>query len=424
MTESPPGGTRFRKLRIPVPPLTAAGALSGSEPAAVRRRSLVIGMIAFLTLVDLFGAQALLPRLVSLYGADAGVMGFAVNASTIGMAASGLVVAWFSDRIDRRRGLWISLALLSIPTFLLAFTTEPATFAVLRVLQGVFMAAAFTLTMTYLSEVCTKTAAAGAMAAYVTGNVASNLFGRLMAASAADLVGVPGTFIAFALLNLAGAFLAYRYIAPAMPRADTDGSSPLGAWGRHFASARLRAAFLIGFAILFVFVGTFTYVNLELVAPRLGLDAALLGIVYLVFLPALVTTPFAGRLAATIGARRIFWGALGVTGIGLLMLLGSVMPVVLLGLALVGVGTFFAQAAATGYVGRAAQRDHAAANGLYLTSYYLGGLAGALLLGQVYDGLGWTATVAALVAMTGLAALLATFLAETRPDEAGQGPRA
>ena len=33
-------------------------------------------------------------------------MGFAVNASTIGMAIAGLAVALFSRRIDRRRGIW------------------------------------------------------------------------------------------------------------------------------------------------------------------------------------------------------------------------------------------------------------------------------------------------------------------------------
>jgi hypothetical protein len=42
------------------------------------------------------------------------------------------------------------------------------------------------------------------MAAYITGNVASNLFGRLMAVSAADYFGLSGSFYAFAALNLVG----------------------------------------------------------------------------------------------------------------------------------------------------------------------------------------------------------------------------
>ena len=39
------------------------------------------------------------------YGVTPAAMGFAVNASTMGMAVAGLVVALLSRRIDRRRGI-------------------------------------------------------------------------------------------------------------------------------------------------------------------------------------------------------------------------------------------------------------------------------------------------------------------------------
>ncbi len=388
-----------------------SGALSGERGIDVLRRGTIIGVIAFLTLIDLFGSQALLPRLVVAYGVDAATMGFAVNASTIGMAVSGLTVAWFADRIDRKRGLWVSLACLSVPTFLLGVTDDVTVFLLLRVLQGVFMAAAFTLTMTYLSEQCDITAAAGAMAAYITGNVASNLFGRLMAASLADWVGLSGSFFAFAALNLLGAAIAYMFIGPRLARPGTPGAHPLEAWGHHLAQPPLRAAFAIGFLLLFVFVGVFTYVNFELAGP-LGVDPVFLGLVYFVFLPALLTTPAAGPLARRHGARRVFWlsAAACIAGLGLMLL--PRLEAVLAGMAIVGAGTFFAQAAATGFVGRRATRDHAAANGLYLTAYYLGGLVGAIALGQVYAALGWPATVATLAAAIALAAWLARALEE------------
>ncbi|MEM9223242.1 MAG: MFS transporter [Pseudomonadota bacterium] len=392
--------------------LSVAIALAGDSPRDVRRRSTIVGAIAFLTLIDLFGTQALMPRLIALYGTDAATMGFAVNASTIGMAVAGLAVAWFSDRIDRKRGLWVSLALLAIPTTLLAFAGDTTTFLLLRIAQGALMAAAFTLTLTYLSEACTKTAAASAMAAYITGNVASNLFGRLMAASFADFVGVAGSFLAFAVLNLLGATIAYRYIGASRLPEPAHRRSPLKAWREHLADPKLCAAFGLGFFILFIFVGVFTYVNLRLVTPEIGLDPAWLGLVYVVFFPALVTTPYSARLARHYGARWVFWGASGVAAGGLLLSLTANLWAILAGLVLVGVGTFVAQAAATGYVGRTARRDHAAANGLYLTSYYVGGLAGALVLGQTYDAAGWSWTVAALLIALIFAALLATAMTE------------
>ena len=56
------------------------------------------------------------------------------------------------------------------------------------------MASAFTLTLSYLAEQCSARAAAGAFAAYVTGNVASNLFGRLFSAALADHLGLAANF--------------------------------------------------------------------------------------------------------------------------------------------------------------------------------------------------------------------------------------
>ena len=57
------------------------------------------------------------------------------------------------------------------------------------------------------------------------------------------------------------------------------------------------------------------------------------------------------------------------------------------GLVLVGVGTFFAQATATGFVGRAATGDRGSASGMYLASYFAGGLAGSAVLGRAFEAL-------------------------------------
>jgi MFS family permease len=223
-------------------------------------RSLVIGLTAFLTVVDLFATQAILPSLARHYDVTPAAMGFAVNASTMGMAVAGLAVGFFSQRIDRRLGILVSLALLSVPTVLLASAPNLTVFTGLRICQGLCMASAFILTLAYLGEHFSAADAGTAFAAYITGNVASSL----------------------------------------------------------------RA--------------------------------------------------------------------------------------VLLGLVLIGIGTFLAQAIATGFVGRAATSNRGAASGLYLASYFFGGLVGSAALGQLFDRLGWAACVAGIGAALAVAAMLACRL--------------
>jgi predicted MFS family arabinose efflux permease len=360
-------------------------------------------------LVDLFATQAILPSLVKAYGATPAEMGVAVNASTIGMAVAGLAVAIFSRRIRRRAGIVLSLALLAIPTALLATLPDLTSFTILRVVQGLFMSAAFSLTLAYLAENSSAGETAAALAAYVTGNVASNLFGRLMSASVADHLGLATNFAMFAGLNLLGALLAYITLTrvPPAPAGRGESRSALAACAEHLRNGPLRAAFAIGFCILFAFIGVFTYVNFVLTRPPFSVGMMQLGLVYLVFLPSILTTPLAGAATGRFGTRPTFWGSLGIAAIGLPMLVTPNLSLVLSGLVLVGVGTFFAQAAATGFVGRAATGDRGSAGGIYLASYFLGGLVGSFALGRAFDAWGWAACVAGIGAALAIAASLA-----------------
>jgi MFS transporter, YNFM family, putative membrane transport protein len=252
-----------------------------------------------------FATQAILPVLTRAYGVTPAAMGLAVNASTLGMAAASLAVAFFSQTIDRRRGIIIGLALLAIPTFLLAFAPNLAVFAALRIAQGLCMASAFSLTLAYLGERCSARDTAGAFAAYITGNVASNLFGKLMSAAVADPFGLASNFFVFAGLNLAGAILVYMTIdrVPSMEALEAQNRPASHVLATHLGNSGLRATFAIGFCILFAFIGTFTCVNFVLVRPPIAIGMMTVGFVYFVFAPSFLTTPLAGKIAARLGTR-------------------------------------------------------------------------------------------------------------------------
>ena len=390
--------------------------LHGRSPGAAFR-SLVIGLTAFLTLVDLFATQAILPALARHYQVSPAAMGLAVNASTMGMAIAGLVVGVLSPHIERRRGILLSLALLAIPTTLLAFAPDLPIFAMLRVVQGLCMASAFALTLAYLGEQCSAMDAGGAFAAYITGNVASNLIGRLLLAAVVDGFGLRSNFLFFAMLNLAGAALVSFSIRRVQPMPTMGGAlSPLAAMIGHWRKASLRAAFGIGFCILFAFIGVFTFVNFVLVRPPLSLGMMDVGLVYLVFLPSMATTLLAGSAAARFGTRPTMWGALGVAAIGLPLLLSSHLAAVMTGMILVACGTFFAQASTTGFVGQAAGDNRGVASGTYLACYFGGGLAGSAVLGQLFDRFGWAACVLGVGVALAVAALLTARLVVADED--------
>jgi predicted MFS family arabinose efflux permease len=385
------------------------------QPGLSPARSLLIAVIGFLTLVDLFATQAILPSLAIEYGVSASKIGVAANSTTLGMAVAGLLVGAFSANVERKRAIGLSLLLLAVPTAALAYAPNLTIFSLLRITQGLFMAAAFTLTLTHLAERC-EHRTASALAAYVTGVVASNLVGRLTAAFVAGLVGATSSFLFFAALNVAGALL----IAFALTRNEPEPMGEPGRfwspWLRHLADPALRRTFAIGFLILFGFIGVFTYVGFVLMRPPHTLSMEALGLVFLVFAPSMMTTPTAGRITNRFGPGVTVPASLALALLGLGLMLLPSLPAVIAGMTLVGIGTFFAQAVATGHVGRIAEGDRAAASGLYLSSYYCGGLFGAAVIGQLFDRLGWNAALAGVFAALGLAAWLGRNLRMKEED--------
>lgn len=383
-------------------------------PFSPRLTPTVIGLIAFFTLVDLFAAQAILPYLAVRYAVTPSEIGVAVNASTAGMAIGALLTALVGARLDRRRGIVASLAILTVPSALLAVAPDLGVFAALRVAQGLCMSCAFTLTLAHLGEACTPERQASAYAAYITGNVASNLVGRTVSAVTAGMYGTGAVFIVFAAMNLVGVGLAAAAIGPGMARAPASETPGV----RSALSARLFAGYGIGFLILFASIGVFTYVNFVLMRPPLGLRMMSLGAVYFVFAPSILATPWAGAAALRFGARNALHAGLVVAIVGLWLLAGSGLVSVIAGMVLVGLGTFFAQATATGQVSREAGAARSAASGLYLAAYFGGGLVGAAGVGAVFDRFGWSACLLLVGAALAGAALLGLSFPGAREQRA------
>ena len=228
-------------------------------------RSLVIGSTAFLTLVDLFATQAILPALAAAYDVGPAAMGLAVNAATLGMAAGSLGVALASRAIERRRGVMLSLALLSVPTAPSPRrrTSGPSPrCASCRGVHGRGVRA-HALVSRRARERRAKRRRVRRVHHRQCGEQSLRALGG-----------------ARRLRRPRGQLLCLRRAQPRRrgprvrkPVRSAPATMPAKfAWTEHLANARLRAAFAIGFFILFAFIGTFTYVNFVLVRAARPFD--------------------------------------------------------------------------------------------------------------------------------------------------------
>src|ERR1700760_876506 len=108
----------------------ASSASAGLPAAGPRRQPLhpvagavgvfVCGLVAFLTL---YSTQPLLPLFEALFHASKSAVGWTVSASSLGVAIAAPLFGTFTERMNRKRVILISIVLLAVPTCAAATST-------------------------------------------------------------------------------------------------------------------------------------------------------------------------------------------------------------------------------------------------------------------------------------------------------------
>jgi predicted MFS family arabinose efflux permease len=219
--------------------------------------------------------------------------------------------------------------------------------------------------------------------------------GRTLAAVVTERFGWHTAFIVLAVLNLAVGLTIWAWLPIERTPASVRRAAPSAfkAMAIHLHNPRLMATYGAGFCVLFSLLGTFTYVNFYLAAPPFSFGTTALGLLFFVYLVGAAINPVAGKWIDRVGHKTTFSCALVTSICGMAMTLAHSAPVVIAGLAFFCTGIFIAQSSASSYIGTVATEGKAAAVGLYVTFYYIGGSVGAFVPGLFWGLGGWPACV-------------------------------
>ncbi len=360
------------------------------------------------TFLNVYCTQPLLPLLREIFRASELQVSFTVSATIFATALTAPIIGLVAERRGRKKVIVPSLFLLTIPTALAATSTSLRALIFWRFAQGLFVPGVIAVMLAYVNEEWAGRGVGHAMSSYVTGTVIGGFLGRFISGLIATHWHWRTTFLVLATLNLAGAFAvrAWLPLAKNFVRAE-DLQQAIDHAREHLRNGRLLANFGMGASVLFALVGCFTYANFYLAAAPFHLNSAQLGSIFFVYLLGVVITPQSGWFMDRFGFRSttILYCSMMITG--LLCTLAKSLPMAVFGLALFSSGVFVAQAAATVQTGAIAGRARSSAAGLYVTFYYLGGSAGALVTGWFWHWRGWPGCVALLGAISLLSLWLA-----------------
>jgi predicted MFS family arabinose efflux permease len=368
------------------------------------------GVCAFL---ELYCTQPLLPMLARLFHVSKTGVGMTVSAATLGVAISAPIFGAFTERLPRKRVIVASLIGISVPTLLAATSTSLAQLVLWRFLQGVTVPGVIAVLVTYIGEEWPPERVALIMSFYVSGTALGGFIGRISAGFLAEWFSWRVSFLALGAAALAGAGAVALWLPPGRRRAVTqtmlEPRLPFPYQVQEmFRSRRLVATFAVGFNVLFSLVGVFTWITFYLSAAPFNLSTAALSSLFFVYLIGLVVTPAAGYLITRVGLRAGIGGAIACSITGVLLTLSHLLPVVIVGLAMLSSGVFIAQTASQSHLRVAAPPGaRVTAAGLYLTCYYLGGTAAGVVPGAFWALGKWPACVGFIVVMQCVAGAIA-----------------
>jgi len=336
----------------------------------------------------MYSTQAILPELGREFDVTPSQAGLTISV-VIGALAVG---AWFwgplSDRIGRRASLVLASGAIVLPTVLVAFAPSFPVLLGLRVVQGLCMPGLITVGVPYVAEAYAPQLGSRAMGYYVAALVAGGLIGRVGVALITAATSWRLALGLLALLPLASTLLMRRGLPPEPEDARRTTRLSLHDAGRVLRSRRLLAATMAGATMFFAFMGAFSFIDFRLERPPFSLSEAATGLVFLVWVMG-GFGPVAGRIADRRGWAIVTLGGLALAATGVALSLIDVLPLVLVGLALITLGNFSGLTAAQLGVAGSTEQDRGLASALYFSAYYLAGAIGAWAPGLAFERWEW-----------------------------------
>ncbi len=378
---------------------------------AARRTGVVAA--GFITFLNLYAPQALLPTLSDAFRSDPAHVGVTVTATLLAVAIVAPFVGGISDAVGRRWLIVVAAMLLVMPGLAMCWAGSLHALVLARFVQGLMLPFVFAVTVAYIGDECRGAEAARVTSLYAIASIVAGFAGRFIAGWVTEYAGWRAAFLVLAVLTLICAVVIMASLPMEEQFRPTQGwRGSIEGFVDQFRNAQVMSTCAAGFAMLFSVVGTFTFITLYLAGPAFRLGPGALGNIFVIYLVGAAGTPVASRISQRWGRQRTHALACAVASFGIMVtLLPSLFPglglgAIMIGLGIAVAGLFAEQVLSLGHIAATARQARSTAVGLYVTCFYAGGAAGSVAPGELWRAFGWPGPAVVIVLMQAAAAVI------------------
>lgn len=379
----------------------------------MKRKSilLILGLAGFTVMADNWVVSPILPSIAESISVPVTKTGLLITSYMIPFGMFQLVFGPMADRYGKRQVINFSLLFFTIATALTAVGYGLTDLAIYRAITGIFAASVMPISLALIGDLVPMEERQSAIGTFMGISFLGQGLSMAIGGSIAYFLNWRGVFIVYSILAAIVTVLLFTK-GRQIPSAKNPDSKVLAPYGKLLSNGNSFKTYLVVLLEGIFILGSFSYIG-AYISKTYGFNNLSIGLIMTAFgVAAIIGGRLGGKLAAKKGRLPVLLAGLSSAALAniLLYLAGSNLAVLVLSVALLGLGFMLAHSTLLTVATQFAKEARGAAMSLVAFCFMGGGGIGTAIGSRFIDSKGFTSYFAtygvALVLLTLIAAVI------------------
>lgn len=352
---------------------------------------LVLMYITIVTIGAIYVPQPLLPEISKYFGQSMNTVSLIISVALLPLAIVPIVYGYVLSFLTPKKLILASLIVLVFINFFISTSQNIYWIIGLRLIEGFLISAVLTSNMTYISLNVESDKVSLYMSYYIATTIIGGFSGRLISGIIAYFLSWRYSFYFVTLSFAIGVLLVFYFIKDTK---SADFNKEAGSLFKNYLSVVKNKlyffVYLAVFCMFFVFAALTNFLPFRIESVDKNSSQIVIALAYSGYLMGIFVSFFATKFI------KIFGNQIKTMMFGFFVYIGSILIlnipniyIIFGGMFIFCGGMFLIHSIASGFLNKLAKEKKGIINGIYIASYYSGGVIGSYAPGFVYKHYGW-----------------------------------
>lgn len=352
---------------------------------------LILGLAGFTVMADNWVVSPILPAISKGFGVNVTSAGLLITAYMIPFGIFQLIFGPLADRFGKRQVINFAMVFFTVATALCAFGYSMANLAVYRALTGIFAASVMPISLALIGDLIPMEERQSAIGSFMGISFLGQGLSMAIGGTIAYFLNWRGVFALYSVLAVIATILLFT-IGKNIPSSKNSNSEFFMPYLRLISNGESLFTYLIVILEGILIIGSFSYIG-AYISTTYKYNFLQIGLIMTGFgIMAIIGGKIGGKLANKVGRKKVLLtGLISATLADLVLYsMGNVLEILIIGVALLGLGFIFAHSTLLTIATEFAQKARGIAMSLVAFCFMGGGGVGTAIGGKIIKAYGFS----------------------------------